>query len=101
MFTTTPCRDCGGPLAQAFPTTDKYARCRACGHVQPIAHTDLGEYRVEYRLGAPGTYYSFLRSSTIVEARSRAAATASVKNGVDAEVLRWGPDDPELVTPTA
>jgi hypothetical protein len=33
--TTAPgaCRDCGGPLVQAFDTSGSYDRCRRCGHV--------------------------------------------------------------------
>jgi len=27
------CKDCGGPLVQAFATTTNYLRCRRCGHV--------------------------------------------------------------------
>ena len=32
-ITPTECGDCGGSLAQAFPTTRNYLRCRRCGHV--------------------------------------------------------------------
>lgn len=34
-LTPTECGDCGGSLAQAFPTTRNYLRCRRCGHVFP------------------------------------------------------------------
>ena len=38
--TDLTCNDCGGPLTQAFPTTDRYARCRRCGHVFHAATTE-------------------------------------------------------------
>lgn len=35
------CPDCGGPLAQAFPTTTAYDRCRRCGHVFPATEPEV------------------------------------------------------------
>lgn len=32
---TRTCRDCGGPMTRAFPTTGNYIRCRRCGHIFP------------------------------------------------------------------
>ena len=45
--TTTECNDCGGPLAQAFPTTRDYVRCRRCGHVTPAPSRAVRNHRPE------------------------------------------------------
>lgn len=54
-----------------------------------------GTYRVRFRITDTG-YYRFLESSKIVKAPSRAKAIAATPGGQGAEVIAWGPEDPEL-----
>lgn len=39
MTEHTTCADCGGSLTRAFGPTDRYVRCRRCGHVFPAAES--------------------------------------------------------------
>ena len=53
-----------------------------------------GTYRVSFRITNEG-HYRFLESSKIVKAPSRAKAIAATPGGQGAEVIAWGPEDPE------
>jgi hypothetical protein len=69
------CRDCDGPLVQAFSTTRAYDRCQRCGHVFPATHI-VGEY-VDVAEGVDTVQQERDRQDEEARAASRARVAAT------------------------